>query len=51
MRVQRPLDSGAAVKWFGRDVAITSEPNDTRLGRVQRGRSGYESIAAALTLR
>jgi hypothetical protein len=51
MPVHRPVDSGAAVKWFGRDVAITSEPNDIPLGRGQGGRSGYESIAAAPTLR
>jgi putative selenium metabolism hydrolase len=28
-----------AVSWFGPDVVITSEPNDTRLGIGQRGRA------------
>jgi len=31
-----------AIDWFGPDVAITSEPNDTRLGIGQRGRAKLE---------
>jgi putative selenium metabolism hydrolase len=31
-----------AVEWFGPDVVITSEPNDTRLGIGQRGRAKIE---------
>jgi putative selenium metabolism hydrolase len=31
-----------AVEWFGPDVVITSEPNDTRLGIGQRGRAKLE---------
>jgi putative selenium metabolism hydrolase len=31
-----------AVSWFGPDVVITSEPNDTRLGIGQRGRAKIE---------
>ena len=31
-----------AIGWFGPDVVITSEPNDTRLGIGQRGRAQIE---------
>lgn len=31
-----------AIAWFGPDVVITSEPNDTRLGIGQRGRAKIE---------
>ncbi len=36
------LGLASAIEWFGPDVAITSEPNDARLGIGQRGRAKIE---------